>query len=108
VVVGISRDEDKMENSNLLYERKSWKIAVNNATVTKSVICTHVPHWTTTITFLAKNSNDRTKALTLPALKSEQLGGDGCPVFASCPTTNIVMSMPCRTIELTKAPQGQF
>jgi hypothetical protein len=29
----ISRDEDKMENSNLLYERKLWKIAVNNTAV---------------------------------------------------------------------------
>jgi hypothetical protein len=97
-----------MENSYLLYERKLCKIAVNNTAVTESVICSHVPYWTTTITFLAKISNERTKTLTLPALKSEQLGGDGCPVFVSCPATNIVMSMPCRAIELRKASQKQF
>jgi hypothetical protein len=89
-------------------ERKLWKIAVNNTTVTKPVICTHEPYRTTTVTFLVKISIERTKALTLPALKSEQLGGDGCPVFASCPATNIVMSMTCQTIELRKASPKQL
>jgi hypothetical protein len=48
------------------------------------------------------------RTLTLPALKSEHLGGDGCPVFASCPAKNIVMSVPRRTTELRKATQRQF
>jgi hypothetical protein len=38
---------------------------------------------------------NRTKTLTLPALKSEQLGEDGCPAFASWPEMSILVSMSC-------------
>jgi len=35
----------------------------------------------------------RTKTLTLPALRSEQLGGDGCTEFVSWPATSILISI---------------
>jgi hypothetical protein len=52
--------------------------------------------------FLAKTSFERTKALTVSAPKREQLE-DGWPIFAYCSASNIVMSMPYRTIEIRKA-----
>jgi hypothetical protein len=53
------------------------------------------PSTTSSHVLSQKSSKEITKVLTLPSLKSEQLGGDGRILFFPCPATNIVMSIPC-------------
>jgi len=47
----------------------------------------------------------RTKTLTLPALRSEQLGGDGCTEFVSWPATSILISIASWAMEHRKPSQ---